>query len=74
MNDVLITNGVDKDSILREEESEFTVEVAFNSRKVTDKKGLNIKKAIICCKSFHARRALMLYTWAFQIQNFIYVQ
>lgn len=70
MNDVLITNGVNKDAILREEESEFTVEVAFNSRKVTDEKGLDIKKAIICCKSFHARRALMLYTWAFPDTEF----
>lgn len=70
MKDVLVTNGVDESAVLREEDAEFTVEVAFNSRKVTDEMGLHIKKAIICCKEFHARRALMLYTWAFPDTEF----
>lgn len=37
----------------------------FSSRKVADEKGITVKKAIICCKTFHARRCLMLYQLAF---------
>jgi len=64
---VLIKNGVDEAVILKENESceGGTYGNAFNSRKVTDSVGLVIKKGIICCKSFHARRCLMTYQWAY---------
>lgn len=63
--DVLMHNGVPTEAILREDKSGFTKENALFSRRVTDKQGLQIKKAILCCKSFHARRSLMLYQMAF---------
>ena len=56
LKDVLIKNGVDENRILREDNAEFTYENAFKSREITDKLNLHINKAIICCKSFHARR------------------
>ena len=64
---VLIKCGVDETVILKENESceGGTYGNAFNSRKVTDSKGLEIKKGIICCKSFHARRCLMSYQLAY---------
>ena len=64
---VLITNGVDEEFILKENESAEggTYGNAFNSRKVTDAAGMVIRKGIICCKSFHARRCLMTYQWAY---------
>jgi uncharacterized SAM-binding protein YcdF (DUF218 family) len=64
---VLIKCGVDESIILKENESceNGTYGNAFNSRKVTDSMGIEIKKAIICCKSFHARRCLMTYQWAY---------
>ena len=64
---VLIKCGVDEAVILKENESceGGTFGNAFNSRKVTDLKGLEIKKGIICCKSFHARRCLMSYQLAY---------
>ena len=65
LNDVLIKNGVDKSVILREDEAEYTYQNAFKSREVTDKLGLHINKAIICCKSFHARRCYTYYQWAY---------
>jgi uncharacterized SAM-binding protein YcdF (DUF218 family) len=65
LRDVLLKNGVDGTSILREENAESTYQNAFKSREVTDKLSLHIKKAIICCKSFHARRCLMYYQWAY---------
>lgn len=58
---VLIENGVDEEAILKEDSAEFTYQNALNSRKVTDELNLNISKAIICCKAFHARRCLMYY-------------
>lgn len=63
--DVLIKNGVPKSSILYEDKSGHTRDNAFFSRIVTDENKLAIKTAIICCKSFHARRCLMLYQLAF---------
>lgn len=63
--DVLLKNGVPRDSIICEDKSGHTRDNAFMSRKVIDEKGFVIKKAMICCKSFHARRCLMLYQLAF---------
>ncbi|MEN6313972.1 MAG: YdcF family protein [Clostridiaceae bacterium] len=63
--DVLLKNGVPRDSIICEDKSGHTRDNAFMSRKVIDEKGFVIKKAVICCKSFHARRCLMLYQLAF---------
>lgn len=64
---VLLKCGVDEAAILKENEAseDGTFGNAFNSRKVTDSLGLEIKKAIICCKSFHARRSLMTYQLAY---------
>ena len=61
LRDVLIKNGVPKERILREDMATFTYENAIYSRQVTDQAGLNIKKAILCCKNYHSRRALMYY-------------
>ena len=61
LRDVLIKNGVPKERILREDMATFTYENAIYSRQVTDREQLNIQKAILCCKTCHARRALMYY-------------
>jgi uncharacterized SAM-binding protein YcdF (DUF218 family) len=63
--DVLIKNGVPKEAILGEYRSGFTKENALFSRQITDAHGLTINKAIICCKSFHARRCFMAYQLAY---------
>jgi uncharacterized SAM-binding protein YcdF (DUF218 family) len=63
--DVLLQNGVAENAILREDKSGFTKENALFSRKLCDKKKLRIRKGLIVCKSFHARRCLMLYQLAF---------
>lgn len=65
LRDVLIKNGVNENSILREDNAENTYENAFKSRELTDKLGLKINKAIICCKAFHSRRCFMYYKWAY---------
>jgi len=58
-SDVLIKNGVEENRIICEDRSMFTFENAMQARELT--KDMNIKTAILCCQSFHARRALMYY-------------
>ena len=48
----------------------FTWENALLSRRVTDEAGISVKKAILCCKSYHARRVLMYYQRAFPETEF----
>lgn len=67
---VLMINGVSEEAILWEDTSAFTKENAIFSRRVADENNLDIKKAIICCKSFHARRSLMCYQLAFPDTKF----
>ncbi|MCM1989114.1 YdcF family protein [Oceanirhabdus seepicola] len=71
--DVLCINGVSENSILWEDTSSFTKENAIFSRRVADENNMDIKKAILCCKSFHARRSLMCYQLAFPDTEF-YIQ
>lgn len=71
LRDVLLQNGVEKAAVLKEDNAENTYENAIYSRKVTDKYNLHIKKAIICCKSFHARRCLMYYQLLYPDTDFI---
>ena len=65
LKDVLIKNHVPDEVILKEDQATFTWENARLSRKVTDKAGIEIKKALLCCKNYHARRALMYYQRAY---------
>lgn len=71
MKDVALSYGVNGTAILKEDNAVWTKENAFKSREVTDKYGLEISKAIICCKSFHAKRCLMFYSFAYPNTEFI---
>ena len=73
MKSVLFKSGVDEKAILVEKNaSDFvTYDNAFLSRAVTDSLGLTINRAIICCKSFHARRCLMTYSWSYPDTKFV---
>lgn len=70
LKDVMVKNGVPTDAILKEDQATFTWENAKLSRKVTDEAGINIRKAIICCKNYHARRAVMYYQRAYPDTEF----
>lgn len=65
MSSILRHEGVSSEAILKEDEARNTFENAFNCRKVTDRLGLNIQKAIVCTQAFHARRCLMYFQWAY---------
>lgn len=69
--DVGIKNGVPKEKILIEDQATYTMQNAVFSKAVTESAGLNIKRAIICCKSFHSRRACMYYQMAFPNTQFL---
>jgi len=63
--DVLQINGVPSHAIFEENQSSYTKENATISRKVADEHGLAVRTAMIVCKSFHTRRCLMCYQFAF---------
>ena len=73
MKSVLLHCGVDETAILLENRAyeRGTLDNAFFSKIVTDSLNLSINKAIIVCKSFHARRCLMSYTWAYPSTRFM---
>ena len=58
---ILLENGVQESAILREERSTNTGENAEFSALVLRELGISVKRAILCCQSFHARRAFMTY-------------
>ena len=65
LRDVLIKNGVPESSILREDSATYTYENAIQSRKLTDSLGLKVRRAILCCHAWHARRCLLYYQLLF---------
>lgn len=62
---ILQEEGVPKEAIWKEDQATFTYENAVYSRKRTDAAGLAVKKAILCCQAFHARRARLYYQVCF---------
>ena len=72
LRDVLIKNGVPDQKILKEDQATFTYENAIYSRQVTDHAELEIERAILCCKSYHARRCLMYYRRTLQNRETIF--
>lgn len=70
LNHVLTLNGVPEEAIIREDKSGYTKENALFTRQVLDNLNITIHSAIICCKNFHARRALMCYQFAFPCVEF----
>ena len=70
LTDVLEKNGVPQHVIFQENASGYTKENAIFSKRVADENYLTIHKAILVCKSFHARRAFMCYQLAFPNTEF----
>ena len=61
LKEALKKKQVPEEHILKEDQATYTYENAIYSRKVTDSMGMEIKKAILCCKPYHARRSLLYY-------------
>ena len=58
---ILRENSVPDSAIIREDRSTNTGENAEFSATVLRELGIRVKRAILCCQSFHARRAFMSY-------------
>ena len=68
---VLLGAGVPETAILREDQATYTWENAQFSRRVTDGMGMTVRRAMLCCRSYHARRALLYYQAAFPDTEFL---
>ncbi len=62
---VLLQNGVPESAVLKEREATYTLENAEKTRSLLEAKGIAVKKAILCCKAHHARRAFLYYAMVF---------
>ena len=56
---VLLQNGVPASAILKECEATYTLENAEKTKLLLQKRGIHLKKAILCCKAHHARRSFL---------------
>lgn len=59
--DLLLKYGVPEEAILKEREATYTYQNAINTRKLLDERKITVRKAILCCQSYHARRSKLYY-------------
>ncbi len=71
LREVLLQAGVPGEAVLTEETAAYTYENAIASRALVEKQGLTVKKGIICCKPYHARRSLLYYQLLFPETEFL---
>lgn len=62
---ILMENGVPERAILREDRATNSMENAMYSAQALKDMGIEVKRAIICCQAFHARRAFLSYACHF---------
>ncbi|MEG0178798.1 MAG: YdcF family protein [Oscillospiraceae bacterium] len=62
---VMQQNNVPQTAILCEKEAVSTYDNARFSAKMLNELNINVRSAILCCKSMHARRAFMYYQYYF---------
>lgn len=68
--EVMRQAGVPERALISEDQATYTYENAIYSRKKLDAMGISIKKAILCCQAFHARRSLLYYQEQFPDTEF----
>ena len=71
LTQILVDEGVKKSDILQEKEASYTYQNALFTKDLLDKKGLHLKKVILSCQAYHARRCLMYYQFVFPEIEFI---
>lgn len=65
LRDIAVSCGVPEVNILKEDQARNTFDNARNSWQVIVDRNMNVKRAVIVCKSFFSRRALMTYQTVF---------
>lgn len=58
---LMLEEGVPEAAILKEREATYTYQNAINTRKLLDERGIEVKRAILCCQAYHARRSKLYY-------------
>ena len=58
---LLMEEGVPEEAILKEREATYTYQNAINTRKLLDERGIKVKRALLCCQAYHARRSKLYY-------------
>lgn len=58
---LMMEEGVPEEAILKEREATYTYQNAINTRKLLDEKGVEVRRAILCCQAYHARRSKLYY-------------
>ena len=58
---ILMEEGVPENAIIKEREATYTYQNAINTRRVLDERGVEVKRALLCCQAFHARRSKLYY-------------
>lgn len=71
--DVLHINGVSENAIFGEDRSSSTRENAVFAKQFFENKRIKINRALLVCKSFHARRCLMFFQSAFPQTDFLII-
>lgn len=71
LSEILRMEGVPDSAILRENQATYTYENAIYSRRKLMELDLPVKKALISCQAFHARRCLMYYQEQFPQVDFL---
>ncbi|SHJ59462.1 DUF218 domain-containing protein [Hathewaya proteolytica DSM 3090] len=71
--DVLMKNGVPEVAIIEDNKSGWTRENAEMAKVVCEENNIKVEKAILICKTFHARRSLMFYKSVFPNTEFYVV-
>lgn len=66
LKNILLKNNIEEENIICEEYATYTIENARFSKMLLEKKNIYVSKAIICCKSFHAKRCQLIYKLFFQ--------
>ena len=58
---ILMDEGVPESAIIKEREATYTYQNAINTKKLLDERGIEVKRALLCCQAFHARRSKLYY-------------
>lgn len=58
---LMMEAGVPESAILKEREATYTYQNAINTKKLLDERGIVVKKALLCCQAYHARRSKLYY-------------
>lgn len=58
---LMMEEGVPESAIIKEREATYTYQNAINTKKLLDEQGIVVKKALLCCQAYHARRSKLYY-------------